>query len=59
MAKLFLALALAGIGVFFWFYPVLFSRGVESLSLATILWVSALFLLMSFLLEASTRKPWQ
>jgi hypothetical protein len=57
MAKLMLAVALAGTGVFFWHYPVIVSRGVESVSLATVLWVSALLLFMSFLIESSTRGP--
>ena len=59
MAKLILAVALTGMGVIFWHYPVFFSQDIETLSLATILWVLALFLLMSFLLEVSTRGPWQ
>ena len=54
MAKLVLAVALAGTGVFFWHYPVFLSRGIESVSLATVLWVSALFLLILFLAELNT-----
>ena len=59
MAKLILAVALTGMGVIFRHYPVFFSRDMETLSLATILWMLALFLVMSFLLEVSTRGPWR
>ena len=59
MVKLFLAVALAGIGAFFFHYPVTLRRDMDSLSLAAILWALALFLLMLFLQELSTRKPWQ
>jgi hypothetical protein len=59
MAKLILAVSLAGTGVFFWHYPVVFAYGIESVSLATVLWLSALLLFLLSLLQLSARGPWQ
>ena len=54
MAKLILAVTLTGAGVVCWHYPVSFSLDAETLFLAPILWLLALFLLLSLLLESST-----
>ena len=57
MAKLILAVTLTGAGAVFWHYPVSFSLDMETLFLAPILWLLALLLLLSFLLELSTQGP--
>jgi hypothetical protein len=59
MIKIILVLALTGIGVFFWQRVSALPGDMETLAIAAVFWVIALFLLLSFLLESSTRGPWR
>ena len=59
MAKLVLAVVLAGMGMFFWHYTEALPRDMESFFLAAILGGLALSFLMLFLHQLSTRGPWR
>ncbi len=59
MAKLVLAVASAGMGMFFWHYTEALPRDMVSFFLAAILAGLALSLLMLFFHQLSTRGPWR